>query len=175
MTNYISSTNIQENLSLENLKGEIWKDVPDFPNYKVSSLGRVKSFKRGEKILKQIKNSEGYYKITLQGIQSKKTKATHQIVASAFLNHNIDGNIKVIDHIDSNKSNNRLSNLRIVTHRVNISKERNPKSGFTGVVFDKKRKLWVSSITNKGKKYNFECPILTSCYVRMNVYQETVK
>ena len=30
-------------------------------------------------------------------------------------------------------------------------------------------------LINKGKKYNFECPILTSCYVRMNVYQETVK
>ena len=27
----------------------------------------------------------------------------------------------------------------------------------------------------KAKKYNFECPILTSCYVRMNVYQETVE
>ena len=30
-------------------------------------------------------------------------------------------------------------------------------------------------LITKGKKYNFECPILTSCYVRMNVYQETVE
>ena len=30
-------------------------------------------------------------------------------------------------------------------------------------------------LITKAKKYNFECPILTSCYVRMNVYQETVE
>ena len=30
-------------------------------------------------------------------------------------------------------------------------------------------------LITKAKKYNFECPILTSCYVRMNVYQETIE
>ena len=29
-------------------------------------------------------------------------------------------------------------------------------------------------LINKGQKYNFECPILMSCYIRMNVYQGTL-
>ena len=29
-------------------------------------------------------------------------------------------------------------------------------------------------LITKGQKYNFECPILMSCYIRMNVYQGTL-
>jgi len=29
-------------------------------------------------------------------------------------------------------------------------------------------------LITKGKKYNFDCPILMSCYVRMNVYQRNL-
>jgi hypothetical protein len=61
-----------------------------------------------------------------------------------------DGNI---DHIDGNRSNNRLSNLRDVSQAMNIQNERKPrsnnKSGFLGVKAN--RGLWKAEISIDGK------------------------
>jgi len=54
-----------------------------------------------------------------------------------------------IDHIDGNKLNNRISNLRHVTRSCNLQnqKERSDnKSGFPGVSFRKKDKKYIASI-----------------------------
>lgn len=41
------------------MTNEIWKQIEEFPDYEVSSLGRIKSLKYGkEKILKQNINQE---------------------------------------------------------------------------------------------------------------------
>lgn len=61
-----------------------------------------------------------------------------------------DGNI---DHIDGNRSNNRLCNLRDVTQAMNIQNEIKPrsnnKSGFLGV--KRNRGLWKAEISVNGK------------------------
>jgi hypothetical protein len=61
-----------------------------------------------------------------------------------------DGNI---DHIDGNRSNNRLRNLRDVTQSMNIQNEIKPrsnnKSGFLGVKAN--RGLWKAEISVNGK------------------------
>jgi hypothetical protein len=55
----------------------------------------------------------------------------------------------LIDHIDGNKSNNRLSNLRLVNETGNAENVRRPnkrnKSGFMGVIFYQNK--WRASIT----------------------------
>ena len=62
---------IYKNLSLENLEGEVWKDIPNYEGlYQVSNLGRVKMMSRvvmankskrkiSEHIIKQTKNPKG--------------------------------------------------------------------------------------------------------------------
>lgn len=75
---------------------------------------------------------------------SNPTKRLHQLLI------NYDTNINIVDHIDKNKLNNRKSNLRICTkleNNRNIGIQKNNNSGFTGVIYDDKRGLWVSSIT----------------------------
>lgn len=61
----------------------------------------------------------------------------------------------VIDHIDGNGHNNRLSNLRYVSQHVNTQNNRearsNNQTGFLGVIFDKSRNLYRSEITLNGK------------------------
>ena len=42
----------------------------------------------------------------------------------AFLNHKPNGNKLVVDHINNVKTDNRLSNLQIITQRKNTSKDR---------------------------------------------------
>jgi hypothetical protein len=59
-----------------------------------------------------------------------------------------------LDHIDNNRSNNRVSNLRIATQSqnlANISKPRHNTSGFKGVHWAKQNKKWMAQITINGK------------------------
>lgn len=73
-------------------------------------------------------------------------RAPHDI----YLHHLIIGcplyNLEV-DHINHNGLDNRLLNLRLITHRQNLSNKRNTyKSSFPGVHFDKKSQKWTSAI-----------------------------
>ncbi len=59
-----------------------------------------------------------------------------------------------IDHINHNRSDNSIKNLRSVTHEENLKnmpKKKNNKSGITGVCFEKETGKWRSHITHKGK------------------------
>lgn len=62
-----------------------------------------------------------------------------------------------IDHINRNRSDNRLANLREVTrsennHNMGISRAN--WSGYTGVAWDKSRCLWLASIKADGKQHH---------------------
>jgi hypothetical protein len=90
----------------------------------------------------------------------KKTTTVHRIV---FLYHH--GYLpKEIDHINENKSDNRIENLRVATrsqNMMNIRKNASNTSGYKGVRLHKKTKKWVAEI-KQNKKYHylglFDCP-----------------
>ena len=83
---------------------------------------------------------DGYYQVGIQikGLKAKTVKV-HQLIAAAFLGYKFQGFKLVVDHIDSNKQNNNLNNLQIITQRENSSKEKTLKSGLpVGVYYWKK-------------------------------------
>jgi hypothetical protein len=101
---------------------EDWKTIEDFPEYEVSSLGRVR---RGEFILSPSPNSEGYLRMNLYNKGRKANKRVHRLVAAAFL-PSIEGKVTV-DHINRKKDDNRLENLRWANNQEqSINKERKP-------------------------------------------------
>lgn len=119
---------------------EIWKDIEGFIGYyKISNLGNIKSVKRivnysdnrlrvyDSAIIKSHICGRGYNVIRLTKDKSKKTFYTHQLVAMAFLNHKLNGNTIVVDHIDNNKNNNDLLNLRLLSNKENIMRYYNSK------------------------------------------------
>lgn len=58
-----------------------------------------------------------------------------------------------IDHINGNGLDNRLENLRIVTHAQNI-RNMKPRSKYKGVHWNTKNKKWISQIgINGGRTY----------------------
>lgn len=98
---------------------EEWKTIPDFRNYQVSNLGRVR---RGRRYLDPCRNQYRYVSLS---VNSKKTnKYIHRLVAELFV-PNFDKKLKVV-HIDNDINNNRLDNLRFVTHQRKKT-ERMPK------------------------------------------------
>ena len=135
---------------------EIWKKIKGFESYEVSNYGNVKSLKnKNEKILKA-NMSANYLKVTLSENGKLKNFRIHQLVAICFLNH-IPNNLKeVIDHKDSNNLNNHVDNLRIISHRQNMSKERTLKSGLpVGVSYQKRHKKYYAQIKINNKSYHF--------------------
>ena len=81
-------------------------------------------------------------------------KKVHQLVAESFLNHKRCGMKLVVNHIDFDKTNNKLDNLEIVTTRENTNqKHLKSYSNFTGVSWNKRANKWIASIkiNNKNK------------------------
>lgn len=96
---------------------ETWKPVRGYEGiYEVSDLGRVMSLRTG-KILKNQPN-RGYLCTTLTN-QTTKRFSVHRLVYEAFHGPIPDG--LQIDHIDGDKANNTLSNLRAVTPKENVN------------------------------------------------------
>ena len=89
---------------------EIWKPIEDLPGYSVSNKGRVRKDSTGQ-IMVLSKNG-GYCRITI-------SKHVHRLVANAFLEKPEDESKCWVDHIDGNRSNNDVSNLRWVTPSEN--------------------------------------------------------
>ena len=111
---------------------EIWKDIKGFEGiYQASNLGRVKSlsrFKKGkndssvpvkERILKPKINSCGYFQVGLFKNSIGKFYMVHRLVFETF-NGTIPEGLQV-NHINEIKSDNRLSNLNLMTPKENTN------------------------------------------------------
>ncbi len=102
---------------------EIWKDVPGYEGiYQASTEGRIKSFKGLNpegKILSTNGTKSLYKGVALSKNKVSKQYSIHLLLAITFLNHT--PNIyRVVDHINHNKHDNRLVNLRIIGRAQNI-------------------------------------------------------
>ena len=90
---------------------ETWKKIEGFESYEVSDWGRVR---RGGRVLKGSINSCGYRHLRPSRDGVSVTKTIHRLVCIAFL-PNPDAK-HTINHIDHDKTNNRLENLEWATH-----------------------------------------------------------
>ena len=128
---------------------EIYKDIPGYEGlYQVSNLGNVKSFKwNKQRVLKPIKDKRGYCGFGLCKESVLKKHNAHRLVAIEFIPN--PNNLEVVNHIDSDKSNNRESNLEWTSsleNNVHSFKNKKTYSKYCGVTFDKNTKKWKSSI-----------------------------
>ena len=134
---------------------EEWKDILGYEGlYKVSNLGNIKSLKfQKEKVLKLQTNTKGYFIVNLYKNKKMKSHQIHQLVAIAFLNHVPCKMELVINHINFDKKDNKVSNLEIVTNRENSNRKHlKSTSKYTGVSFEKDRNKWVAQIKINGKR-----------------------
>ena len=108
---------------------EIWRDIKGYEQlYQKSNFGTVKSVDRISKhsngdlklkgrLLKSIKHSGGYLQVFLSKNGKVKRYYIHRLVVEHFLPN--PDNKPCIDHINADKSDNRVENLRWVTHKEN--------------------------------------------------------
>ena len=100
---------------------EEWKPVVGYEGlYEVSNTGKIKN-SNSNKILKPATVS-GYYRVVLcksSGLAKPEHRnlLVHRLVASAFINN--PDNKEQVDHINGNRLDNRVSNLRWTTCKEN--------------------------------------------------------
>ncbi len=107
---------------------EIWKSIPGYEGmYEVSDKGNVRSIERlvttreGIKqkysgfLLKPELTANGYHRVTLSKNNKTNRMSVHRIVLAAFVGQDDC----CVDHINEDKVDNRLSNLRYCSMRQN--------------------------------------------------------
>lgn len=105
---------------------EIWKTIENFENYEISNKGNIRSKKNG--ILKPQTNKSGYKEILLYKRQKYgktliKSARIHRLVLQAF--EPIENPEKMqVNHIDNDRSNNRLDNLEWTTPKQNCNRKK---------------------------------------------------
>ena len=126
--------NYSNKLSLNTLQGEIWEPIKGYEGfYMVSNLGRIytlgSSFRfpngglciRGGKIKKLHMDKDGYLRVSLTKNHKQHTFAVHRLVAENFIPNT--NNYPCIDHINGNRSDNSVTNLRWCTWKQNANFE----------------------------------------------------
>jgi len=147
---------------LSRINIEVWKDIPEFEGlYQVSNLGNVRSLQRVDsrgrklkgRLLKAALCSPTYIGVNLSKNGKSKTITVHKLVAYAFLNHKPCGYELVVNHIDTNPTNNNLNNLEVTTQRKNTNRKHiNSSSKYVGVCWHKKSKKWQAAIRINNKQ-----------------------
>ena len=97
------------------IEKEKWETIESFPNYQVSSYGRVKNAITDKELKGD--TSTKYKRVRLYGENNNEMLRVHRLVAEYFV-RNKHGK-KFVNHIDGNKHNNRCDNLEWCTMKEN--------------------------------------------------------
>ena len=95
---------------------EIWKTVIGFENYEISNLGNLRNKITGRH-KKLSTNKEGYIRTSISNKEKVISIAVHRLVAIEFV-ENPEGK-PLVNHKDSNRSNNKAENLEWATPSEN--------------------------------------------------------
>ena len=120
--------------------GEVWRE-----SY-TNRYGR----KMKRKKLNQSITTTGYYRVSGK---SEKDRLVHRLIARAFLDDWDEG--LEVDHINGDKLDNRVENLRMVSksgQARGYQALRGGSSAYRGVSFNSEKKKWEAYVTAKGKR-----------------------
>ena len=110
--------------------------------YKIYPNGDVESYQRkNPRILKHCIDTQGYIYVGLFKNNKRKIFKIHRLIAIYFIDN--PNNYSEIDHIDRDKQNNNLENLRWASRSIN-SRNRNNRGKYLKGVFKRNNKFEAS-------------------------------
>lgn len=133
--------------------------VEGYDNYLLFANGKILNCD-SDKWINGTKRKDGYIEVCLYKDKKRKSFLLHQLIANAFIPN--PENKKFIDHINHQKDNNRIENLRWCSSSANNKNQSLSSvnsSGFRGVSYDKTNNRWCAqwrdTITGKPKYKSF--------------------
>ena len=126
---------------------EVWKKIPNYENYDVSNLGKIRNSKTS--ILRKTSIFRtGYEMVVLFKNGKRKNCSVHRLVAEAFIPN--PNNLPEVNHKDEIKTNNFVDNLEWCTRIYN----ENYGTGIKRGIETKRKNGTLGSHTsrNKGEK-----------------------
>ena len=133
--------------NLDNLEGEIWKIITEYPEYEISNKGRIKyPIRKGKKPYKMRiteggGTADGYKDFNLKNENENEKISIHRLVARTFVPN--PHNYNIVNHKDGNKINNKSENLEWCT------RSENTKHAYENDLISGKRKIYQLDINNK--------------------------
>ena len=126
-----------------------WKWIDGYEDmYKIYKNSDIESYKKSKPIILKTEISNcGYKRVQLSKNGEKKKFSIHRLLAIHFIDN--PNEYPVVDHIDIDKQNNNLENLRWVTRSFNNRNKKNIGECMRGV--RKNGKRFEAHITIKGK------------------------
>lgn len=121
---------------------EIWKPILNHENYECSRDGRIRRRSTGTEV-KQAADDREYLCTMMWTNKKQYKKRTHRLIWNTFNDMECG---ETVDHINQNKLDNRLENLRCISNRDNAN-NRPP-------------------ISNKTNKYNLDDKLKKSLVLR---------
>ena len=128
-------------------------EITDYPNYLIYDDGRVYS-KNVNRFLKPYLDINGYHIVDLCNNGKRKCKKVHRLVGLHYIPL-VEGK-DLIDHIDRNKTNNHISNLRWCNqgeNKINTGVQKDNKLGVKHIQKTKYNTFRVRIIRN-GKTHS---------------------
>lgn len=130
---------------------ENWKAVSGCSKFEVSDFGRVRRTNGGKILVGGDHN--GYRRFCIDKDSGESvTILVHRVVFESHVRGLEEG--EVIDHIDGNRMNNTLSNLRVCcneSNQYNRGSAKQATSTYKGVSYCKVKNKWRAQIKTKGK------------------------
>ena len=134
---------------------EEFKIIPGFNNYSGNKNGQIKN-NLTDKILNYSSNGEGYIRVGLKNQDGQvKFLRVHRVIAELFIENTDPTKYTIVDHLDRNRSNNCVTNLRWATpseNQQNTTKRKDTFGKYKGINFSKKENKWTARITIDNKR-----------------------
>lgn len=147
---------------------EVWVGSYDFPNYQVSNKGRI----RNANTLKVLKLREDGKEYKLASIFYNKKKYTIRVGRAVWQGFHKARCMETIDHIDRDRANDNLSNLRCITQLEQYSNKSN---------YERKNKYALTNCDRKLIQQKFDAgewttwDIMKKYGIPLNYVQTTMK
>lgn len=95
------------------------KEIKDYPQYFIDENGNIWS-QKSKKFLKQQPDKDGYLQVSLSKQGKVKRFFVHRLVAESFLEKPESKEFLTVDHINRNRQDNRIENLRWATFKIQL-------------------------------------------------------